>query len=75
LAFALVYTNHHSLAVDIAAFQVNGFRDAQACRVAAGQDRPVLGVTYPVEELKDFLGAENYRQLLRSLGSRNQMLE
>jgi hypothetical protein len=43
LAFALVDSDDHSLAIDVFSSKTYHFGDAQARRVAGGQDRAVLG--------------------------------
>ena len=63
-ALALLNADHHAGAVDVGRAQADGFRDAQAGRVAGGQDGAVLGARHAVEELQDFLGAGNDRQLV-----------
>jgi hypothetical protein len=47
----LLDTDNHALAIDVSGLQMNGLRDAQARRVASGQDRSVLGVSYAAEKL------------------------
>ena len=54
---------------------VVGFADAQAGGVAGGQNRPVLDVLDTTEKMHDLLGAENSRQILRSLRTGDDLLE
>ena len=75
LAFALIDADDHALAVDIGGLQANGFGDAQARRVAGGQDRAMLGAAHTVEKLEDFLRAQNDGQFLRLLGRGDDVLE
>ena len=41
-AFALLDANNHPGAIDSGGLQADGFRNAQACRVAGGQDHPMF---------------------------------
>src|ERR1700693_176001 len=50
LALALLHTNDHALAIDIDGLQANGLGDAQAGRVASGQDGAMLGARDAIEK-------------------------
>jgi hypothetical protein len=52
-----------------------GLGDAQASSVARSQDRSVLGVSYAAQKLEDFLGTQDYGQLLRLSWRRDDILE
>ena len=71
LIFALHDPDHHALAVDIAHFQVYGFRNAQPCRVGGHQDGAVLATADAFEETGNLFAAQDHRQLERFLGNRN----
>lgn len=73
LAFALLDADDHPLAVDARGLQLNRLRDAQAGGIACGQDGVVFDVEDAAEELLNFLGAEDDRQLLRLLGEREDL--
>jgi hypothetical protein len=60
-AFALLDANDHPGTVDGDGLQAHGFRNAQACCVASGQDHPMFAAIDPVEEMHNFLGAQDDR--------------
>src|SRR6266705_2716296 len=60
LTFTLIDANHHPRAVNVRYGESNRFRDAQAGRVARGQDGAMLGAGDAVEKLENFLRAQDY---------------
>ena len=60
-AFTLLDVNNHPGTVDGGGLQANGFRNAQACRVARGQDHPMFAAIHAVEEMHNFLRAQDER--------------
>src|SRR3954447_16925059 len=75
LAFALFDTDDHALTVDIGGLQADCFRDAQAGGVARRQNRPMFGAAHAAQKLEDLLRAQDYRQSLRLLRRRDDVLE
>jgi hypothetical protein len=75
LTLALIDANHHPRAVNVPYGEANRFRDAQARRVARGQDRAMLGAADAVEELEDFFRAQDNGQCLRFLGRRDDVFK
>ena len=67
-ALALVHADNHAAAVDVGGPQADGLGDAQAGRVAGGQDRAVADDAHRVEEARHLLGAGHDGQLARLLG-------
>ena len=55
--FALLDANNHPGAVDRGNLQTDGFRNAQACRVAGGQDHPMFAAIDAVEKMHNFFRA------------------
>ena len=62
-ALALVDADDHAPAVDVGRSQADRLGDAQAGRVAGGQDGAVVDARHAVEELDDFPGAGDDGQL------------
>src|ERR1019366_6005823 len=73
--FTLLNTDDHPLSVDGDRFQVNGLADPQASGIAGRQDRPVLDVQNAAEKMHNLRRAENNRQMLRVLGSRDNIVK
>ena len=73
--FTLLNTDDHPLSVDGDRFQVNGLSDPQASGITGRQDRPVLDVRNAAEKMHNLRRAENNRQMLRVLGSRNDIVK
>jgi hypothetical protein len=69
VALALGHPDHHSLVVERAGLQANGFGDAQAGGVAGRQDRLMFDVFDAAEKVENLGSAENDRQLLGLPGS------
>lgn len=67
-ALALIDAQYHALAVDISHLQVRGLGYAQAGGIGGHEDRAVLEAIDARQEMHDFFGAENDRQLERLLG-------
>ena len=74
-ALALLDADDHARAVDGGRAQADGFGDAQAGRVAGGQDGAMGAVLDAGEEAPDFLGTGDDRQLLRLLGGGDGLLD
>src|SRR5262249_1655441 len=75
LPLALLNPNHHPSAINVGNLQSNGFRDPQTCRIATGQDGAVMVLSYTAQKLQYLLRAEDYGELLRRLGGRNDVLK
>ena len=58
-----------------AAFRANGLGDAQAGRVAGGQDGAMFRAPDAIEKVKHFFWAEDNGQFLRLLGSRDDVFK
>src|SRR5262245_44946735 len=69
--FTLFDTNDHPSAVDGGGLQANSFRNAQAYRVASGQNHAMLATSHATEEMHNFFRAQNDGKLLRLLGKRD----
>ena len=67
LSLTLIDANDHSFAINVRGLQRDSLGNAQPCGVADGQNRSMLHTAYAVEELEDFLWAQNDRKLLRRL--------
>jgi hypothetical protein len=70
---ALLHAQDHPPAIDGGDRQANGFADAQAGRVAGGENHPVIGQVDAVEEVDDFVRAEHDRERLGSAGDRQHL--
>jgi hypothetical protein len=64
-SLALFDANDHPLTIDVRGLQVDGFGNARAGSVAAGQDRPMVNGRHAGEKMENFLSAENDRQKIR----------
>jgi len=71
VALALGHPDHHPLVVERGGRQANGFGNAQAGGVAGRQDRLVFDVFDAAKKMENLRSAENDRQLLGLLGSRD----
>ncbi len=73
--FTPLNSNDHPLSVDGDRFQVNGLAGPQASGIAGRQDRPVLDVQNAAEKTHNLRRAEKSRQMLRVLGSRDDIVK
>ena len=58
-AFALLDAEHHALAIDVADFELARFAAAQAGAVERQQQRAVIEILRPGDQLLDFVGTED----------------
>ena len=58
-AFAELHADNHPPAVNAGGLQADGFRNAQTCGVAGGQDHAMLGVSHAVKEMHNFFRAQD----------------
>jgi transposase len=63
--FALFNPDDHALAVDRGGFEADGFGNPQTGRVTHGQDHAVLQIVHRTQETRDFVLAQDDRELLR----------
>jgi len=63
--------HHHALALNIGDLQPAQFRATDSSRVQGHQHRAVEEVTGRVDQLRDFLWAQDHRKPATPLGSRN----
>jgi hypothetical protein len=57
--FTLLDANNHTGTIDGGGLQPDGLRDAQACRVAGGQDHPMFVAIHAAEEMHNFFRAQD----------------
>jgi len=67
-AFALADVNHHPLAVDIGDLKAAEFGAPDTRRVQGHEHGAVEEVTGRVDEVRDFLGTQDLRELARAFG-------
>ena len=75
LSLALLDANDHALAVDVGGLQADDLGDAQSRGVAGRQNRPMFGAAHAAQKVEDLLRAQDYRQFLRLLRRRDDVLE
>ena len=75
LPFTLLNPDDHAFAVDGGRCECDGFGDTQACGIARGQDGAMFPAVDAVQELKDFLRAEDIGQFLGRLGSWDDVIK
>src|SRR5208337_1814515 len=73
--FTLLNTDDHPLSVDGGWFQANDLANSQACGITGRQDRPLLDVWNAAKKMHNLRRAENNRQMLRVLGSRDDIVK
>jgi hypothetical protein len=74
LAFALLDPNDHALTVDVGDFELEGFGEAQARRIATGQDRAMLQAGHAGQKVQHFAWTQDNGQLLGLFGQRDAVL-
>jgi hypothetical protein len=57
--FTLLDANNHTGTIDGGGLQPDGLRNAQACRVAGGQDHPMFVAIHAAEEMHNFFRAQD----------------
>jgi hypothetical protein len=57
--FTLLDANNHTGTIDGGGIQPDGLRNAQACRVAGGQDHPMFVAIHAAEEMHNFFRAQD----------------
>ena len=72
MSFALLDPNHHALAVDVGGAQMNGLADAHPGTVHRAEDDVVRKGRSGLQQPQDLFRAEDHRQPVFRLGSRNQ---
>src|SRR5215831_2568123 len=73
MAFTQLDTNHHPLAVDVGWPQMHGLADPHARTVHGAEDDMVSKGRSSLQQLQDFLWAEDGRQAMVLFGSGNQL--
>src|SRR5215831_5197842 len=73
MAFTQLDTNHHPLAVDVGWPQMHGLADPHAGTVHRAEDDMVSKGRSSLQQLQDFLRAEDGRQSMVLFGGRNQL--
>ena len=73
--FALFDPDDHALTIDISDLEADSLGNTQSGSVAEGQNRAMLDIPHTSQELQDFFGAQDNRQLLGRLCCWNNVIQ